>query len=202
MHGFLPVRLFMLQHILISGVRVKILTLFLKNLDRQFYVRQIVRAVGTEINAVRRELDRLTKIKLLRRFNRGNRVFYEVRRDFPLFPELLALIYKESGLGAKIISKQKELGSISFAALTANFVYGRTPGESELDFIVVGTVELPALKKMVHEEEKRLGREVNYTVLSNQEFDFLKKRRDPFIVNTLAQSRVMLVGNEDKFRQL
>jgi len=50
---------------------------------------------------------------------------------------------------------------------------------------------------LIREEEKRLGREINYTVMTEEEFSFRKKKRDPFILSVLQGSRVMLYGDEE-----
>jgi hypothetical protein len=42
-----------------------------------------------------------------------------------------------------------------------------------------------------------VGGEINYTIMSEEEFDFRKKRTDPFIMGILAGSRVMLIGDEE-----
>ena len=88
----------MLVDILISKVRVKILELFLSNPDQIYHVREIVRRVNEEINAVRRELARLEKTGLLLSEWRANRRFYSLRRDYVFFNELLSIINKSVGL--------------------------------------------------------------------------------------------------------
>ena len=65
----------MLKNIFVSEVRVKILKLLLLNPTKQFHVRAIVRAVNAEINAVRRELDNLISVGLLKRRQSSNKIF-------------------------------------------------------------------------------------------------------------------------------
>jgi predicted ArsR family transcriptional regulator len=55
----------MLSHLLGSKARVKILKLFLLNLEEKFYIRQIARDLDLQVNSVRRELDNLEKFGLL-----------------------------------------------------------------------------------------------------------------------------------------
>jgi hypothetical protein len=69
----------------------------------------------------------------------------------------------------------------------------------EVEFVVVGTVVLPELALLVRNEEVRLGKEINYTAMTEEEFKFRKTRNDPFITGILANSKVMLVGNEEEF---
>jgi hypothetical protein len=56
---------------------------------------------------------------------------------------------------------------------------------------------LPELALLVREEEKRLNTEINYTVMTEEEFSFRRKKRDPFIVSILTGSRVVLIGDEE-----
>jgi hypothetical protein len=57
---------------------------------------------------------------------------------------------------------------------------------------------MPELAKIVQEEEKKVGREINYTVMSREEFAFRKRRRDPFLLGILASSRTMIIGDEEE----
>ena len=68
--------------------------------------------------------------------------------------------------------------------------------EDEVDILVVGDVILPELASLVRAEESKRGKEINYTVMSRDEYDFRKKRRDPFLQAILYGSRVMIIGDE------
>ena len=192
----------LMKNLFISGVRVRIIKLFLTNPDSQFHVREITRRVGVEINAVRRELSRLQRVRFLKRTPRGNKVFYSVRAGFLFLDELLGMVAKETGLGRAILDKREELGKMYFAMFAKPFVKGRVSKPSEIDLLIVGKVSTPLLAKLVENEQQRLGHEVNYTVLTSEEFDFRKRRRDPFIVDILSQPRIVLLGNEGKYCKL
>lgn len=192
----------LMKNIFISGVRVRIIKLFLTNPGSQFHVRDITRRVGVEINAVRRELSRMQRIRFLKRTPRGNKVFYSVRPDFLFLDELLGMVAKETGLGRAILDKQEELGKMYFVMFAKPFVKGRVSKPSEIDLLIIGKVSTPLLAKLVENEQQRLGHEVNYTVLTSEEFDFRKRRRDPFIVDVLSQPRIVLLGNEGKYCKL
>src|SRR3990167_6957332 len=102
----------MLEHIIISRVRVKILTQFLSHPGKIFHVRDIVRKVSEEINAVRRGLAHMGGAGMGRKEKRENRLFYTMRKDYPLYYELLELVGKTSGLGADILKQKAKLGKI------------------------------------------------------------------------------------------
>ena len=63
--------------------------------------------------------------------------------------------------------------------------------------LVVGDVVLPELAALVRKEESIRGKEINYTVMSREELEFRKKRRDPFLLGILSGSRVMIIGDEE-----
>ena len=91
----------MLNKIFVSEVRVKILRIMLLNPGKDLHVRAIVRAVGSEINAVRRELENLVSIELLRRRQSSNRIYYSVNTSHPFFSDLISLVAKENELSLK-----------------------------------------------------------------------------------------------------
>jgi hypothetical protein len=59
-------------------------------------------------------------------------------------------------------------------------------------------VILPQLAAIVKDEEAKKGREINYTVMSEEEFNFRKRRKDPFVVSILSRSNLMLLGDEEE----
>lgn len=189
----------MLKDIFVSEVRVKILKLMLPRPTTQFHVRGLVRAVKTEINAVRRELLRLSTLGLLRKRQSGNRIYYTVNTASTFYPELLSLVAKEEGIGADIINNAKELGAIKFAVLSRAYLLGRTSTVLDVDLFIVGNANQEVLDRLVKEEQQKTRRELNYTIMSEEEFVFRKRKNDTFISKVLSQSRTMLIGNEEEF---
>jgi hypothetical protein len=188
-----------LADIITSKVRVKILNLFYSNLTEMYHVRGIVREVNEEINAVRRELERLEGVGLFKKEPRGNRVYYFLRRDYPLFGDLLAISAKTTGLGKTIVENKNKIGKIAYVMFSGKFVRVKPrKNDEEVDILVVGEVVMPELAAIIRAEESRLNREINYTVMSREELDFRKKRRDPFLQGIFLGSRVMIIGDEEE----
>lgn len=163
-----------------------------------FHVRDIVRRVDEEINAVRRELAHLEKGGLLSKEHRANRLFYLLRKDYPLYFDLLELIVKTAGMGGDILKNRQKLGKLKFVMVSGKFARNISRGGNEVDLLVVGKVVLPELSQIVKQEEVRKGREINYTVMGDEEFVFRKSRRDPFVLDILKGSRIMIVGDEEE----
>ncbi|HEY4694484.1 MAG TPA: hypothetical protein VIH52_00805 [Candidatus Nanoarchaeia archaeon] len=188
----------MLKDLLISKTRVKLLTVFLTNPGKIFYVRELVRMVSEQINAVRAELSRLEKAGALLSEARANRKFYGFRKDYIFYDELSRMIAKQSGLGGNIIKERGKLGKIKYAVVSGGFIRRRPVGSSDVDLLIVGNVVIPQLAQLVKQAESEVGREVNYTVMTEDEFNFRKRRRDPFVSGILEKTRVMLIGDEEE----
>jgi len=161
-----------LNDIITSKVRIKILEVFLSDITEMYHVRGLVRETKEEINAVRRELERLEKAGLLKKEQRGNRLYYWARRDYPYFGDLSSIVAKSTGLGAEIIEQRKKMGKVSFVMFSGKFVRRKQRKRDDaVDILVVGEVVLPELAALIRKEESKRGKEINYTVMSRDEFD-------------------------------
>jgi len=188
----------MLEDVIISRVRVKILTLFLSHPKEIYHVREIVRQVEEEINAVRRELSHLEKCGMVQKEPRANRLYYTFRKDYPLYFELLELVAKTTGLGGAILKNRNKLGKLKFLMISGSFIRNSVRKSEEVDLLAVGNIVIPQMALLIKEEEARKNTEINYTVMTEEEFAFRKRRRDPFILEVLQGPRIMIVGDEEE----
>ena len=186
-----------LSDIVTSKVRVKLLELFFSDVKEMYHVRGVVREIKEEINAVRLALEHFENAGILKKEARGNRVYYWIRTDYPYFGDLVSMVAKSTGLGAEIITNRRKIGNPSFVMFSGKFVRRiDRKKEDEVDILVVGEVVIPELAALVRAEESKRGKEINYTAMSREEFDFRKKRRDPFLLGILSGSRTMIIGDE------
>jgi len=189
----------MLKDLFVSEVRLKILNLTLTHPEEQFHVRAIVRAVKAEINAVRRELAKLENMGLLRKRQSGNRIYYKADTSHIYYSELLAMVAKEDGVGSLIIKNAKEIGTLKFAVISLAFLKGRKSSVLDVDVFIVGDVNGDVIKRVISMGEREMGVEINYSVMSEEDFTFRKRKNDHFISKVLTQSRTMLIGDEEDF---
>lgn len=187
----------MLADFITSKSRIKLLNVLLSSPHEMFHVRELVRRTDDEINAVRRELAFLESKGILDKEKRANRVYYYLSKNYPYYYDLLRMSAKVTGLGADIIKNRAKLGKVKYAFLSGRFVRRLEKLPEMVDLLIVGTIVLPEIAVLVRNEEARLATEINYTVMTEEEFDFRKERNDPFIAKVLAGSRIMLLGDEE-----
>jgi len=186
-----------LTNLFVSEVRIKVLSFFMLNPKKSIHLRGMVRHTNEEVNAVRRELIRLEECKLVSCEGKSNRKYYTLNQDHPFFEELISIFHKSFGLGLKIISNAEKLGKINYALLTPVFTKGMSQlGNTKIDMLIIGEVDLNLLGEVVHEEEHKLNREILYMVLKPGEFDIRKRRRDQTLFDIFSQDFVILIGNK------
>lgn len=185
-----------MEELFVSKVRVKMLQLFLSSQESLFHVREIVRRVDEEINAVRRELARMEKFGMVTSEWRANRRLYRFRKDYVLYAELLNMVNKSVGLGGAIVKSKARLGKIKYAMMATRFAKNEISSPEDVDVLIVGQIIQPELQSIIADEQAKREREINYTFMDEPEFIFRVKRRDPFILRVLVQPKVMLIGDE------
>lgn len=183
-----------LEQLFVSKVRIKALEYFALNPGRPIHLRGAVRELKEEINAVRREMLRLEAMKFVSIEKQGNKKYFALNLEHPFLNEILSMFHKSSGLGGEIIQAEKKLGQIDFAFLSPAFTKASYFGDTPIDLLIVGLVEMSELGKIIQRTELKIGKEINYAVLKPNEFETRKRRKDPFIHDLFMQDIVMLIG--------
>lgn len=191
----------MLQHIIPSKARKKILELFFHHPGENYYLRRVVRETTEEVNAVKRELDILADEKLLLREKRLNKVYYALNKNYQLYDEFLRIFTKTSLLPTLVYKNLSKIGKIKFIALSTKYAKNVIIKEDEIYLLMVGIIVVAEVEAIIAEVEKEFGRSINYTVMTEDEFTFRKKNNDPFIWRFLKQPKIMLVGVEEELNK-
>lgn len=185
-----------MEELFVSRVRVKLLKLFLTSTEPLLHVREIVRRVNEEINAVRRELLRMEKFGMVSSEWRANRRLYHFLKNYLFYPQLLGMVAKTSGLGGEIVKNRMKLGKIKYAMLATRYAKNEPSSPEEVDLLIVGQIVLPELQAIVAGEQAKRDSEINYSFMDEAEFQFRVRRRDPFILKVVTQPKIMLLGDE------
>jgi predicted transcriptional regulator len=179
---------------------VKLLSLFLNNPNRPYYVREITRKVDEQINSVRRELSNLLAIGIVRSDSTNNRLYYEVNQKYQFYAPLRAIFtnisvdaqpeLKETKEDDELAKKIRATGNVKLAFLTGQFVREKSSGT---DVFIMGDINRARIAKAIAELEKEQGQEVNYTVMTPEEYSYRDSMNDRFLAGVLSAKKIMLV---------
>jgi hypothetical protein len=183
--------------------------LFVQKPDETFYVRELTRLIGTQINAVRRELLNLTAMGLLvegvgqdadadQKRPGLKRRYYMANQAFPLLQEVRALLIKAYALMEwKLDEQVRKLGDVRYMAFMGIFLGQRN---QPVDMFIVGELDRVGLKALMQEAEKRLGIEINYTVMAPHEYAYRKEMADRFLEGVMKAPKNVVINRLDEKR--
>jgi DNA-binding transcriptional ArsR family regulator len=178
-----------------SKTRVKLLGLFLSNPGHAFFVRELTRKIDEQINSVRRELLNLKSIGLVTTYNKKGKSYYEVNTRFEFYAELKKIFSntdKNMSEEDRLASALRRSGNVQYAALMGSFVGDQT---SQIDLFIVGEIDKRKLKPALSELEKEIGREANYTIMSEQEYEDRSMLFDRFLTEIMSSPKKVVVDN-------
>ena len=186
-----------ISDVLFSGVQQRVLGLLFGQPDRSFYANEIARKVSTGRGGLQRELERMTSSGLITMTLIGRQKHYQANRKAPIFEELRGIVLKTFGLGDVL---RTALASSS-RPVHAAFIYGSVAkgtdsATSDIDVMVIADgITYSHLFETLAEAEERLGRKVNPTLYSRE--DFAKKLRgdNHFVTRVIDQPKIMLIGD-------
>jgi len=191
----------MLQKLFSSRVRVEILSAFLMNPERELYVREVERLTGEDYKNVSMELRNLEEIGLLSSRNEGNLKYFSLNKGFVIYEELKSIFMKTKGAVGILREAVSTKRHIDYAFIYGSFATGEERAESDIDVMVIGEISLEEVLRLIRGPEEKLSREINVSLYDLQEMRKRVKNRNPFIMEVLEGSKIMLVGDEDELRR-
>ena len=178
--------------------RRKVLGLLLMRPDQQIHLRELARVIGAAPGTLKKELDALCGVGLLRAERVGNQVRFCANTAHPVFPELQALIRKTIGLADALrLSLAPLAGRIDAAFIFGSMASGTESAGSDIDLMVVGDAGFAEVVDATYEAQAALGREINPKVMSASEWQAKKAERNAFLQDVLNKARIMLIGDAD-----
>jgi predicted nucleotidyltransferase len=191
-----------ISDVLFSGVQQRVLGLLFGQPDRSFYANEIEKLGMTGRGALERELKRLTASGLVTMTVIGRQKHFQANRNSPIYQELRGITLKTFGLSDVLrLALSKYADAIRFAFIYGSVAKGTDTATSDIDVMVVAEgLSYTDLFGVLTKAEETLGRKVNPTLYSPE--DFLKKIEgdNHFVTRVLNQPRIALLGNEDDIR--
>jgi predicted nucleotidyltransferase len=166
----------MLETLITSKTRIKLLLKFFSNSNTSSHLRGLAKEMDESTNAVRLELNKLSDAGILVSFEEGNTIQYQANERHPLFPELSSLVRKYLGLDKVVENLVKRLGDVRYALVTGDYANGKDSGR--IDLLVVGNIDTVLLEYLAKKTESLIKREIRTTVISDVDFEDWQRNND------------------------
>lgn len=163
----------MLEYLITSRTRIKMLLKFFLNSHSKAHLRGLADEFGESTNAIRHELNNLSRAGYLISQGKGNIIQYSANTNHPLYPELKSLIHKYTGIDKivdNIINKViAGLGKLEMAFITGDYANGKDSGI--IDLVLVGEINSGYMQSLVRKAEKLISRKIRTLILDLEEFE-------------------------------
>lgn len=171
----------MLDTLITSKTRIKLLLKFFLNSRNTSYLRDLETEFGESSNAIRLELNRLEGAGMLTSETRGNRKYFRANPAHPLFRDLQNLLRKYTGIDEVVESVVRKLGNLERAYLTGSMARGIDEGIIDL-VLVSNKIDRTYLATLTEKAEKLIRRKIRYLVLTSDEADGYLAKDEPHIL--------------------
>ena len=166
----------MLESLVTSKTRIKLLLKFFINPGTITYLRELSNEFGDSTNSIRVELNRLSKADLLVTENSGRTILYKANTKHSFFKDLQRVAIKYVGIDQLIEEIVSKLGDVRFAYVIGDYAKGVDSGI--IDLILIGKIKKQALNRLTEKTEKIIKRKIRTIILTQKEFKKLSKTLD------------------------
>lgn len=158
----------MLDTLITSKTRIKMLLKFFTNRHATAYLRGMAEEFGESTNAIRHELNNLSKAGYLVSKEEGRTILYQANTQHPLYVDLKNLVHKYLGIDKIIENILSRLGDLKVAFIVGDYAQGKDSGTIEL--VLVGMINQNYLKKLLEKASKLIDRNIKTKLISWDEY--------------------------------
>jgi len=182
-----------------SKTRAKLLALFFENPEKSYYVREITRVIGEQINSVRRELTNLSALGLVKIETYENKVYYSANSKHPFARPMVEIFSKK--INTVVDMDVPRTGWDEYMRPVKNVVKAlvvtnRLPGQEGVDLLIIGDDRARKLTRWAEVVEKKQGKPLNYVILSREDYLYRKSLKDRFVADIFSLDIITKIDPE------
>lgn len=189
---------------LFPKVRQQVIGLLYGQPDRSFYTNEIIRLTESGTGAIQRELARLTVSGLLKVEVVGKQKHYQANPSSPLFKELRSIALKTFGLADVLLQALSPIAQeIELAFVYGSIAKHEDTSSSDIDLMLISdNLSYVDLFPLLELTQKQLGREINPTFHTPDEWARKLKSKNHFVMQVIKQPKIFLIGTEIELGKL
>jgi len=183
---------------LFSKVQQRVLSLLFGQPDQSFYTNEIIRLTHSGTGAIQRELARLVASSLVTVKQSANQKLYQANQNAHIFPELRSIVLKTFGLADALKESLEPLASrIHVAFIYGSVAKNEDKANSDIDVMIIGEeISYTDLYPLLESVQLKLGRVINPTCYSMEEWIRKHKEGNNFINQVTKQPKIFFIGSE------
>lgn len=182
---------YMIEEIINSKIDLAVLSFFIVAPERCFSVIELSKRLNISSAKLASVLSGFIKQGIVVSFSKKNKRYYMFNSRYKLMPEVKSFLHKNGQkYQDELFLAVRRLGDIKAAYLSGVFV-----GLPNLpvDILLVGKVNLKKLDEFLKNAEKMMGQEINYSIMTVDEFLLRRDTFDRFIKDIFDYRRLVVV---------
>ncbi len=189
---------------LFSKTQQRVLALLFGQAQRSFYANEIITFAAMGSGAVQRELAKLVKSALVTVKKVGNQKHYQANHAAPIFDELRSIVLKTFGVADVLrVALQPYWQEIDLAFVYGSMAKGTEQAHSDIDLMVIGSMASNTqLLAALQPAQQQLGRSINPTLYTPEEWRHRIDEGKSFAVRILDQPKIFVKGANDDLIKL
>lgn len=190
--------------VLFTKTQQRVLGVLYGQPQRSFYANEIIALAACGSGAVQRELARLEQSGLVTTHRVGNQKHYQANERAPIFAELRSIVLKTFGAADVLRAALLPLlPQMDVAFIYGSLAKGTEHAGSDLDLMVIGTLPSQAqLLASLQAAQSQLGRTIDPTLYTPDEFSQRVRDGKSFILKVLQQPKIFVKGSEHDLTRL
>jgi hypothetical protein len=166
----------MLDTIITSKTRIKLLLKFFLNSETKSYLRNLEQEFGESSNGIRVELNRMEGAGLLQTEFDGHKKIFRANINHPLYNDINNILKKFVGIDKIIERITSQVGKLEAAYLTGDLAIGRD--SKIIDLVLVGEqLDINYINTLTIKAEEFIERKIRHLVLNSlQMADYFKDK--------------------------
>lgn len=163
----------MIETLVSSKTRVKLLMKFFLNSSTTAYLRSLEDEFGESTNGIRLELNKFEKAGFIASHSEGNKKVFKANTKHPLFKDINRIILKIVGLNHVVDYIVQRIGDLHKVYLVGKMANGQNT--DIIDIVIVGNnINITFLIEQIQKAEKKIEKKVRYVHYTVDEFDISK----------------------------
>ena len=189
-----------LENLFGSKSKTRLLRFFLQNPEHEYALQEIAKRNMLKNSAIRREVENLIKIKFILKRRKKGKNSYLLNQNFAFYLELKNLISKDNLYPqSRSLNRVKDIGNIKLAVISGAFINYH---KSKADMILVGDgISRAKLRNLMSSLEAEIGKEIDFVLMSGEEFKYRLNMLDKFILEFLEGPHEEIINKISGLRQ-